>query len=317
MKNLIFLNGDTMPILGLGTWKAKPGQVYDAIREAIRLGYRHFDCARIYENEEEIGEALADAIKAGDVSRDDLWITSKLWNDAHARQDVIPALQSTLSHLKLAYLDLYLIHWPMAFEPSDDSEPNKVVIAPAEKYPIAETWIGMEECVAKGLTKHIGVSNFSIPKLEALIDSAVIRPEMNQVELHPLLAQHALVEYCHDHHIHVTAYASLGSKDRSAVLKRSDEPDLLDNPVIKDIGMRRGMTPAQVLIRWSIERGVSVIPKSVHSGRLRQNIESVNHTLEKGDMDAISHLDRHDRFIDAGFWMYEGSPLTLKSLWDE
>lgn len=306
-----------MPILGLGTWKSKTGIVYDAIREAIRIGYRHFDCARIYNNEAEIGVALADAIAAGDVSREDLWITSKLWNDAHARQDVIPALQSALAHLKLDYLDLYLVHWPIAFEPTADSQSSKIVIAPAEKYPIAETWNGMEECVAKGLTTHIGVSNFSIPKLEALINSSVIRPEMNQVELHPLLAQQSLVDYCHKNHIHLTAYAPLGSKDRSAGLKRSDEPDLLTNPVIQDIGLRRGMTPAQVLIRWSIERGTSVIPKSVNPERLQQNLDSVNFNLGEGDMDAIARLDQHNRFIDAGFWMHEGSSLTVQSLWDE
>lgn len=306
-----------MPILGMGTWKSRAGQVYDAIREAIRLGYRHFDCAHIYDNEKEIGLALTYAIKTGDGRREELWITSKLWNDAHARQDVVPAIQKTLSHLQLDYLDLYLVHWPFAFRPVDDSSANEIVFADPEEYPIAETWQGMEECVARGLTKHIGVSNFSKTKLEALLSSANIKPEMNQVELHPFLAQQHLVEYCHQNHIHLTAYAPLGSKDRSAALKKSDEPDLLNNPVIKDIALRRGMTPAQVLIKWSIERGISVIPKSVHPERLRQNLESINFTLGESDMDAIRTLDRHERFIDAGFWIHEGSPHTLESIWDE
>ena len=317
MQNLIFHNGDTMPILGLGTWKSTPGQVYGAIREAIHIGYRHFDCARIYENEEEIGVALSDAFEAGDVIREDLWITSKLWNDAHARQDVIPALQSTLSHLKLDYLDLYLVHWPIAFERESGSESNKTIYAAADKYPLAETWKGMEECETMGLARHIGVSNFSIPKLEALVRSSTIKPEMNQIELHPLLAQQSLIDYCHKQHIHVTAYAPLGSKDRSAALRRHDETDLLSHSSILDISLRSGMTPAQVLIRWSIERGTAVIPKSVHPERMQQNFESINFILGKVDMDTLANLDRHERFIDASFWVHEGSPHTIHSIWDE
>jgi len=317
MQDLIFLNGDTMPILGLGTWKSRPDEVYNAIREAIHTGYRHFDCARIYNNEVEIGTALNDAIKEGDVNRQELWITSKLWNDRHARKDVVPALRKALQRLRLDYLDLFLVHWPIAFEPGKNDSPNGIVYAAPDKYPIEDTWKGMEECVALELTKHIGVSNFSITKIKALLDKAQIPPEMNQVELHPFLSQMALVEYCHDRHIHVTAYAPLGSKDRPDELMKQGEADLLGNPVILDISLRSGMTPAQVLIRWSIERGISVIPKSVHPERIRQNFYSTNFSMGSGDMEAIASLDRHARFIDAGFWVHEGSPHTLESIWDE
>jgi len=306
-----------MPILGLGTWKSRRGKVYDVIREAIRIGYRHFDCAPIYDNESEIGIALFDAIKSGDVGRDDLWITSKLWNDAHARRKVIPSIQNTLSDLKLDYLDLYLVHWPIAFEPTNDTSSNKPVYASLDKYPLSDTWSGMEECVSKGLARHIGVSNFNEKKIEGLMPFATIKPEINQIELHPFLAQKSLVDFCHNNHIHITAYAPLGSKDRSTTLKKPNEYDLLNNPVIKDVCLRRGMTPAQVLIRWSIERGISIIPKSVHPERMRQNLESMNFTLGVNDMDAITNLDRNERFIDAGFWIHAGSPHTFESIWDE
>jgi alcohol dehydrogenase (NADP+) len=317
MQNLTFLNGDTMPILGLGTWKSRPGEVYNAIRKAIEIGYRHFDCARIYDNEEEIGQALADAIAAGEVKRTDLWITSKLWNDAHAEHDVRRALERALTDLKLDYLDLYLVHWPIAFEPQIDPATSEIIFAPEGKYPMEATWKAMEDCNKSGLARHIGVSNFIAAKIEAIMRSAEINPEMNQVELHPFLAQDDLIQFCHKNHIHLTAYAPLGSKGRSDALKKVDEPDLLSNPVIMDISLRNGMTPAQVLICWSLERGVAVIPKSVRVERLKQNFDSANFSLNETDMKAIAQLDRHRRFFMADFWMHEGSPLTSESLWGE
>lgn len=317
MRTLTFKNGDKMPALGLGTWKSKPGAVYQAIREAIRIGYRHIDCAAVYANEAEIGQALEDAMQAGDVKREELWITSKLWNTHHRFQQVQPALEKTLQDLRLDYLDLYLIHWPVVLAP-DPAFPYRAedLISLAE-VPVSETWQGMEDVWSKGLARHIGVSNFSTHKLSELVQHSQHAPEMNQIELQPLLQQPAMLAYCQQHHIHLTAYSPLGSRDRSAAFKDPNEPDLFENPVIVAIADRHGCTPAQILIAWAIERGTAVIPKSVHPERLRQNFSAADIQLTRQELDEIRELDRHFRFITGSFWTQEGSPYTLSNLWDE
>lgn len=317
MSVLTFANGDTMPQLGLGTWKSKPGEVYDAVRNAIRIGYRHIDCAAIYMNEKEIGKALADAFAAGDVKREELWITSKLWNNAHAEDQVLPALRKTLSDLQLDYLDMYLVHWPIAFR-SDVLGPKSAEdFVPLNELPIIGTWRGMEAAHAAGLTRHIGVSNFSVKKLKALLAEAKVRPENNQVEMHPLLAQNGLLDYCKAENIHVTAYSPLGSFDRNAAIKRSDTPNLFDDPVVKGVAAKLRTTEAAVLIRWAIKRGTAVIPKSVNPERIRENYKARLLRMSALDMELLSHVDRHHRFIDGTFWEFPGSSYTVANLWDE
>lgn len=317
MKTLKFPNGDQMPIVGLGTWKSAPGDVYGAVREAIRIGYRHIDCARVYGNEAEIGNALRDAISEGQVRREDLWITSKLWNNSHGRGNVVGTLRNSLQDLKLAYLDLYLIHWPIPIRagvtfPGSGAD----FLAPADA-PIEGTWQGMEDAVAAGLTRHIGVSNFSPKKLHHLIQHSRIRPEMDQVELHPLLQQSKLVKFCASHGIHVTAWSPLGSPDRPASTRKPDAPVLLDNPDIESIAKGLGCTPAQVLIAWHVNRGISTIPKSVTPSRLRENLAAADIVLPHAAMERIAGLDENYRMIDGAFWAMQGSPWTLSTIWDE
>ena len=316
MKALNFSNGDRMPMVGLGTWKSAPGEVYAAVREAIRIGYRHIDCARVYGNEAEIGNALRDAIDEGQVTRKELWITSKLWNNSHGRENVGGALKTSLQDLKLDYLDLYLIHWPIPLKPGAVFPSTGAdFLAPAEA-PIQSTWEGMEAAVAAGLTRHIGVSNFSAKKLRDLIDHSKIKPEVDQVEMHPLLQQPELVNFCAAHGVHMTAWAPLGSADRPDSTKRPNAPVLLDNAEIKSIAQSLGCTPAQVLIAWHVNRGIATIPKSVKPQRLRENLAAAEIVLKQPHMERIAALDQNYRFINGSFWAMEGSPWSLQSIWD-
>ena len=317
MKYFEFDNAGRMPALGLGTWKSEPGTVGEVIREALRIGYRHIDCAPIYQNEHEIGDAFEAAFESGDVERDDLWVTSKLWNSNHARQDVVPALEKTLSDLKLDYLDLFLVHWPIAFRHGVNFPEGPGDFISLEQCPLADTWRGMEEAVEKGLCRAIGVSNFSSRKIGDLLAGATIRPIVNQVEAHPFFPQRELLDWCRDHDIALTAYSPLGSGDRIPEFRRDDEPEPLKDPVILDIANRRGLTAGQVLLAWAIQRGTSVIPKSSNPERLRQNFEAANAVLEDDDMRAIAGLESGYRIIHGAFFADEGSGYSVASLWDE
>jgi len=315
MKYLNFRNGDKMPAIGLGTWKSPEGEVYKAVREAIKIGYRHFDCAHIYGNEAEIGTAFTDAFKAGDVKREDLWVTSKLWNNSHRKDQVEPALKVTLKNLQLDYLDLYLIHWPVALQEGIGFPATPSEFVPIQQLPLTQTWAGMEEVAKKGLTRHIGVSNFNIRNLTLLIDSATIFPEANQLELHPYLRQHELVTFCKHHGIVVTAYSPLGSSDRPARLVKDSDPTLLENEVVGAIAAQHKCSPAQVLLAWALNRDTSVIPKSVNPNRMKQNLEAANIELSQEEVMQIDGLDLNFRYINGETWTVPGSPYTLDYLW--
>lgn len=317
MKYLTLPSGDSMPMLGLGTWKADPGIVGEAILTAIDLGYRHFDCAAIYGNEAEIGEALATAMANGAVSRDELFITSKLWNNAHREQQVRPALEKTLADLRLDYLDLYLMHWPVAVKEGVGIAESASQFLSLEEVPLSETWQGMECCVDQGLARNIGVSNFSAIKLAGLIDHGRIKPAVNQVEGHPLLRQQALKDYCDANGVASTAYSPLGSGDRPDRMKAADEPAMQELPEVVAIAAAHNITPAQVLIAWAINRGTAAIPKSVNPERLAMNLACGEISLEAGDMQTLNSLDRHYRYVNAKFFELPGGPYTAAAIWDE
>lgn len=316
MKTISFANGDEMPILGLGTWKSAPGDAYEAVKTALQVGYRHIDCALIYGNEPEVGNALQEAFSDGVVSRDEVWITSKLWNDAHAQEDVRPALEQTLADLQLEAVDLYLMHWPVALKPGTTMPEGPADFVSLDEVPLSETWAAMEDLKKAGLAHHIGVSNFSASKLQALMDAGDVTPEMNQVELHPYLQQPDLLAFARQAGIPLTAYSPLGSKDRPDEMKAEDEPVLLEDPTIQDIAERHDASPAQVLISWAIHRGTAVIPKSTTPAHIRENLAAVDVDLTDEDMEAIAELDRGRRYLSGDGWTAEGTPYTKADLWD-
>jgi len=255
MQTLSFENGDEMPMVGLGTWKSAPNEAYNAVKTALEIGYRHIDCAAIYGNEAEVGEALSETFENGVADRDEVWVTSKLWNDAHAPEHVRPALEETLRDLRLDALDLYLVHWPVALEHGIDYPESPGDFVSLDEVPLSETWAAMEALKDDGLVRHIGVSNFNVPKLQHLLDAGDVAPEMNQVELHPYLPQPDLLDFAEAQDVPLTAYSPLGSADRPDAMKAEDEPVLLKDPTIAEIAERHDASPAQVLISWAVHRG--------------------------------------------------------------
>lgn len=317
MKSITFSNGDQMPIIGLGTWKSKPGEVYQAVLWAIEAGYRHIDCAAIYDNEKEVGNALDKAFKDGLVKREDLFITSKLWNSNHRLDDVVPALKKTLKDLQLEYLDLYLIHWPLSFKKGIAFAQTREEFYTYGDVPLVQTWEGMEEAKNRGLTKHIGVSNFNIAKLEEIINSGTMSPEMLQVELHPFLPQNKLVNFCKEKGILLTAYSPLGSGDRPSTSKKANEPSLLENDTVKELASKHGVTAAQILLSYSVHRDIAVIPKSVNQERIIQNLASIRVNLNKSEMEKLANIGTAYRFIDGTFFTGAQSPYKLTDLWEK
>lgn len=299
MKYVKLNTGANMPAIGLGTWKSNNGEVYHAIRWALKLGYNHFDCADIYGNQEEIGQAFSDAFKEDNLKREDIFVTSKLWNNAHNPQDVLPALKQTLNELKLDYLDLWLMHWPVAQKKGTLVPTNDDDMISLQELPLSLTYKEMEKAQKDGLVKAIGVSNFGKNNLQHIIDECEIIPAVNQIELHPYLQQKELIEFCKKNMITITAYSPLGSG------KHLNEPNVLEDKIIKEIAQKLNITPAQVILSWHINQEIAVIPKSVHESRLRENIAALNILLDNDDIKKISSLNKNHRYIDGKAFAYK------------
>lgn len=293
MRTLTLRDGHLMPSVGLGTWKILPEQCDLAIGSAIKAGYRHFDCAEVYENEPEIGKALSRHFQDGSIKRSEVFITSKVWNTDHHYDAVIAACKKSLRSLQLQYLDLYLIHWPFAF--------GREKTFPAtldSSCSLAETWRAMQQLQKDGLVRSIGVSNFSIALIEQMMkDDANFptKPAVNQFELHPFLPQFDLVGCCQKNGVVVTAYSSLGHA--------SEEPSLLENPLVKEVAHLEQKSPAQALLCYGLMRGAAVIPKSVCEKRQLENLEHCG-TLSEPSMNKLNSLSRTvtHRYADSVDW---------------
>uniref|UniRef100_A0A8C5DC39 NADP-dependent oxidoreductase domain-containing protein n=1 Tax=Gouania willdenowi TaxID=441366 RepID=A0A8C5DC39_GOUWI len=271
--------GQMMPMVGLGTWKSAPGQVglvKQAVLTALNCGYRHIDCAAAYGNEQEVGEALAVWISPGKVRlREEVFVTSKLWNTKHDPEDVEQACRTTLTHL------------------GEEMMPRRAdgTICYSDVH-YKDTWRAMEALVDQGLVKAIGLSNFNAKQVDDIISVARHKPAVNQVECHPYLSQTDLLQHCRSV---VTAYSPLGSRDRPWA--SPDQPNLLEDPRLEDIAHRYQKTPAQVVLRWHIQRGVVCIPKSVTPSRIQQNLEVLDFCLSPDDMKLMESMNRNERLI--------------------
>jgi len=307
---LTLADGGHFPSVGLGMWKMPKPELPGLVREAIRLGYRHLDCACDYGNEPEVGAGLTAALRDGLCRRDELWVSSKLWNTYHEPKYVRAACERSLRDLKLEVLDLYLVHFPiaLAYVPFEVRYPPEWFHDPQAKQPAmqpiavpyADTWGAMEELQRAGLVKRIGVCNLNVSALREVLASCSIRPAVHQIELHPYLTQSRLVRYCAQENIAVTAFSPLGAPSYLALGMASPAENVLTDPVLTRIATAHGRTPAQIALRWGVQRGCAVIPKTASPARLTENLALFDFLLSAAEMSAIDGLDRPRRFNDPG-----------------
>jgi diketogulonate reductase-like aldo/keto reductase len=309
-----------MPAIGLGTFGSDHVS-HDAVAEAVKyaasIGYRHFDCASVYGNEEKIGSVFRQMFQNG-LRRDEVWITSKLWNDKHGEAEVMQSCEKSLSDLQADYLDLYLVHWPFPnhHPPGCDVSARNPHAVPYIHENYMRTWRKMEELVDRGLVRHIGTSNMTIPKMELLLRDARIKPVANEMELHPHFQQPEFFRYLVDAGIQPIGYSPIGSPGRPERDRTAEDTSPVEDPVILEIAQRLGVHPAVVCIKWAIQRGQVPIPFSANPRNVLSNLlGAVGEPLTQEDMTAIERLDRNCRLIKGQVFLWRDNQ-SWEDLWD-
>ena len=312
--------GDRIPVIGLGTFGSDHitgNQVAQAVKEAILLGYRHIDCASVYGNEHNIGTVLSELIKRG-LKREEIWVTSKVWNNMHGKGRVIESCKRSLKDLQLDYLDLYLVHWPFPnhHAPGVDAGSRDPHAVPYIHENYMKTWREMEQLVDMGLVRNIGTSNMTIPKLKLLLRDAVIRPACNEMELHPHFQQPELFKYVNDNGIVPIGYSPIGSPARPERDRTPDDTTDIEDPVIVEIAGKLNVHPAVVCIKWAVQRGQVPIPFSAKIKNLLSNLKAVvSDPLSDDDMESIAGIDKNCRLIKGQVFLWTGAK-SWEDLWD-
>jgi diketogulonate reductase-like aldo/keto reductase len=304
-----------MPAIGLGTFgsdRVPAERVAQAVSGALEVGYRHFDCASVYRNEDEIGRVLEG------FPREQLWITSKLWNDKHAREDVIPSCERSLADLRTDYLDMYLVHWPFPnfHPPGCDASSRSPNARPYVHSEFMETWREMERLVDLGLVRHIGTSNTTIPKLDLLLRDARIPPAVNEMELHPHFQQPELFAYVRSHGIEPIGFCPIGSPTRPDRDRTPEDTVDIEDPVLVGIAQDHGVHPAVICVKWAVQRGQTPIPFSDRRNEYESNLEAVvSDPLTEREMRAMAGIDRNNRLIKGQVFLWKPDQ-SWEDLWD-
>jgi len=316
----VLYTGAHMPAIGLGTFGSdhvSPSEVAAAVEGAAAVGYRHFDCASVYGNECEIGYALQQILRGG-IKREQLWVTSKLWNDKHGENDVIPSCRHSLADLRTNYLDLYLVHWPFPnyHPPGCDVSSRSNDAKPYIHAEFMTTWRRMEELVDLGLVRHIGTSNMTIPKLKLLLRDARIKPAVNEMELHPHFQQPELFEFVRASAMIPVGYCPIGSPGRPDRDRTPEDSAPTQDPVIIKIANRLGVHPGVVCVKWAVQRGQVPIPFSTNRDHYLSNLEAVvGEPLTEAEMREISAIDRNCRLIKGQVFLWKEGQ-SWEDLWD-
>ena len=313
--------GDEIPVIGIGTFGSdhvSHEEVASAVKYAVVSGYRHIDCASVYGNEARIGKAIRELIAEKVVARDELWITSKVWNDMHGDGMVISSCKQSLADLRLDYLDLYLVHWPFPnyHAPGCDGDARNPDSKPYIHENFMKVWRQMEQLVELGLVRNIGTSNVTIPKLKLIMRDARIKPAVNEMELHPHFQQPELFEFCLKNEIQPIGYSPIGSPARPERDKTPADTVDIEDPVIIEIARKMGIHPATVCIKWAVQRGQIPIPFSSSERNILSNLKAVtSDPLTIDDMNAIASIDKNCRLIKGQVFLWEGAN-GWEDLWD-
>jgi alcohol dehydrogenase (NADP+) len=313
-------SGDDIPMVGLGTFGSDhvSGEaIAEAVVGAAEVGYRHFDCASVYGNEDLIGGALQQVMANG-IAREDLWVTSKLWNDKHAEEDVIPSFQQSLKDLKLDYLDLYLVHWPFPnfHPPHCDVSARSLDSKPYIHENYMKTWRQIEKLVEMGLVRNIGTSNMTIPKMELLLRDAAMKPVTNEMEIHPHLQQQELFDYVRSNDILPIGYCPLGSPNRPERDRMPGDTVDMEDPAVLAAAENHGIHPAAVCLKWGVQRGHAVIPMSANRRNYLSNLKCVTtDPLTDAEMTALSQIDKNCRLVKGHVFLWKDDQ-TWEDLWD-